>query len=102
MAVNTLRQQRAGERGGGGGGGGRRREDEGALKRQIWVLGSSETDVRLIGMGRGSRIDWVETFILPLLWDRCFISIYFSIQHVHHTEHLQGSNSATRVDWLRT
>lgn len=70
--------------------------NEGALKvpRSSGALGSRRTHVRLIRIGRLSEVDLVETFIPPLLWDTSsFSSICsFSIQHIRHTAHLQGSN----------
>lgn len=41
--------------------------NEGALKPQLWVLQSRQTDVRLIRIGQLSEVDLVQTFILCLL-----------------------------------
>ena len=72
---------------------------EGALKVPCsWgALGSRQTHVRLIRIGRLSEVDLPETFIPPLLWDASIFSsirgFFFSpILHIHHTAHLQDCN----------
>ncbi len=40
--------------------------NEGALKPQLWVLGTRQTDVRLIRIRKLSEVDLIETFILQL------------------------------------
>lgn len=94
MPINTFRQQRA---------------VSAAWNRDRICECPETTDLGITGQTDRCKSyqDWMTLggrfgrHILPLLGETCiFNSIYFSIQHIHHTAPSQGSNPAACVDGL--